>query len=275
MFQPFFQVSYRNLLHEQHRYYTKLLIESHRKSVKQYKRLAELELTIAQRHENNMPRKEKKWSQWSRAITKKAIKDLEQQQVCLHEYLRQCGDLITSYDQSNAVAAAGRWIGHLPPIPYPNGICPMVPSSPFGTASEDSEEPPKYWDLSMLRERGGSSGSYPSEDSGYEPPTYFQPSVHSFTNCSPQMSAKSPTFHPRQDSFQSENDPVAELGIMSSPTRTGAEIREPGRRRYSENAIQLIESRLDVPKSHKRIRSVEQIPRFDRISWGSRSDWEK
>ena len=50
---PFLQqLAYFNLLCEEHRYQTDVLGNSHRTLASQYRRLAELDLAIARRHEN-------------------------------------------------------------------------------------------------------------------------------------------------------------------------------------------------------------------------------
>ena len=256
---PFLQqLAYFNLLCEQHRYQTDVLGNSHRTLASQYRRLAELDLAVATRHETKMPRKEKKYLQWFRSITKKSIQDLERQQMCLRESLRRCEALIDSYAPATERAATGWWTGHPPPVPYPTTPLSALPI-PQTLGSQDAGELPNYWDLSVLRERGGSCASVPSADSGFrEPPAFAHPLPHTLYN----TVESSLPFQRRQNSPQSENDSVAELGTATS---VGAELRSP-RRRYSENAIQIVESRLAAPKTHTRIRSVEQIPVFDRVN---------
>lgn len=262
MFHFYQQLTYFNLLCEQHRYHTNVLSSSHRALGNQYRRLAELELAIAKRHETHMTRKEKKHLQWARWITKKAIQDLERQQVWLREHLRQCEALINSCAHTTDKAATGWWTGNSPPVPYPMSPLSPMPIVPRTFESEDVGQQPKYCDLSMLRESRGSCASIPSADSGFhEPPAFAQPPQCTLDNTGSRGFDSSLISQPRQNSFQSKKDSVAELGM---PTSVGAELRRP-RRRYSENAIQIIESRLATPKAHNRVRSVEQIPVFDRV----------
>jgi hypothetical protein len=138
-----------------------------------------------------------------------------------------------------------------------------MPTMPWFSSTEDVEEQPKYWDLSMLRERRRSTASVPSADFGfYEPSNSSQRLLHACANVSSPAAMTSPIFQPRQNSFQSENDVVGELELIPSPAKAGTWRQ----RRYSENAIQLIEDRLASPKSHNRVHSVDQIPVFDRIA---------
>lgn len=262
MFQPCQQLSNLYLLYDQHRYYASLFSESHRSLVKQYRKLAEIQLTLAERHEIHMLRREKKYLQWSRSKVKKEIQVLERQQECLERCLRRCGDLITSYAQTatTTTATPGRWTRYYcTQVPYPMSYFSTMPTVSQFSGMKDAEELPKYWDLSMLRERGGSTASVPSADSGfYEPSLYSQPLSHACASASPPAALMSLISQPRQNSFQSESDVIGELESMPSPERPGA-----GRqRRYSENAIQLIESRFASPKTHNRVQSVEQMPVF-------------
>ena len=263
MFQPYLRLSYLYLLHDQRRYYTSLLTKSHRSLGKQYQRLAEIQLSLAQRHESHMLRREKKHLQWSRSKVKKAIQSLEREHECLEEHLRQCGDVIASYVQTTTTDTPAKWAGYYTQPPYPITPVSTMTTMPRFPSTEDDKEQPKYWDLSMLRERGGSTASVPSADSGFHEPSIFsQPLPHPCVSGSPPAAAMFPSPQPRQNSFQSEDDTVGELEPMPLPAKTGA-MRQ---RRYSENAIQLIESRFAAPKSHNRVRSVEQIPALDRVT---------
>ena len=261
MFHFYQQLSYFNLLCEQHRYHTDVLSNSHQALGNQYRRLADLELAMSRRHETRMPRKEKKYLQWSRSTTKKAIRDLERQQVWLREHLRQCEDLINSFAHTKDKAATGWWTGNSPPVSYPISTLSAMPTVPQTLESEDAGQQPQYWDLSMLREREASCASIPSADSGFYELT--QPIPYAVDNTGTRAFETSLITQTKQNSLQSENDLVSELGM---PTRVGAELHSP-KRRYSENAIQIIESRLATPKTHSRVRSVEQIPVFDRVGY--------
>ena len=219
---------------------------------------------MSKRYETQMPRKEKKYLQWSRSITKKAIRDLERQQIWLLEHLRQCEALINSFAHTQDRAVTGWWTRNSPPVPYPIRPLSVMPTVPQTLESEGAGQQPQYWDLSMLRERKASCASIPSADSGfYEPTLCAQPIPCALDNTEARDFETSPITQPRQNFLQSENDLVSELGM---PTRVGAELHSP-RRRYSENAIQIIESRLATPKTHSRVRSVEQIPAFDRVGY--------
>ena len=68
----------------------------------------------------------------------------------------------------------------------------------------------------------------------------------------------------RKTSTNSENDHVPELVTPGEHTETGAEPTSPRKRRYSENATHLIESRLATQPVHRRGCSVEQIRALDR-----------
>lgn len=219
MFHFYQQLTYLNLLCEQHRYHTNILSNSHQALRSQYRRLAELELAIARRHETKMLRKEKKYLQWFRSITEKAIQDLEMQQICLREHLTQCEALMNSYACAVDSVATGSWAGHPPPAPYPMTPLFGMPMVSQTLESAYAAQQSKYWDLSMLRERGGSCASIPTADSGFhEPHAFFQPLPDNIDNIFDSSLAS----QPKQDSFQSENDSVAGLGI---PTSVEAELR--------------------------------------------------
>ena len=253
MYHCYHRITYLTLLYEQHRYYTELLGDSHRALGRQYKRLAELELALAQRHETHMPRREKKYLQWSRAKVKKSIRDIERQQEYLHEYLRQCGDLIHSHAGG---ASAWRDRGRSPVVQPPY---PVTPIDPHWPAFDDIDQCPKYWDLSMLREREASTASIPSADSGfYEPSTYDQFERRDSTRTSTELSATSPVFQPRQNSFQFETDAFEDLGSSASPTKEGAKLPTVTRR-YFEDAGRSIHNRLASSMTHSRARSANQL----------------
>ena len=261
---PYF---YLNLLYDRHRYFTDLVNDSRRTLERQYERLAKIETAIVQRYESQMPRKQKKQLQWSRAKTKRSIQDIERQQFYLRGWIRHYEEIMGACAYAGSMSG---WNNPAPQLPYP-----VTPFSAISTVQltimiGDCEEPTKYWDLSILRERGGSAASVPSADSGfYEPSAYSRTVQHDLGSVSPFAAAISPSVHPRQDSFHSENGTIGELCMMPSPTKVGAEVHgsRHNQRRYSENAMQLIESRIASPKGRSRVRSVDQIPSFDRVMW--------
>ena len=254
MLYPYVQPDFLGLLRAQQAYYISELGNTHKALSKQYKKLAYIELAIAERHERQLTRKDKKKLQWSRALTKKTIRDLESQQARLQDYLRRCNDLVAFSDEIIFAATPTTWMGHVPLSPYPVSPYPMSSTSLWPVPTQDPDPAPQYWDLSMLPETRPISPAAPSADSGfYEPP--MQASERSII--APAMTCS------RQNSACSENDDVSSLPIPGSPKTTGADPISPIRRRFSENAIQLIESRLAAPKVHNRVRSVEQFPAFE------------
>ena len=288
MFRPGLQADLLGLLQNQDRYYNTELGNSHKALSKQYEKLARTELAIVERHERGLTRKDKKKLQWSRALAKKAVQELESQQAWLHGYLRQRDYVISSYGERVYNAQTALWSAQVPPTPCSyQSLSPLSPISPwpvssYHTSFHVSQPPaPQYWDLSMLRERRRSSPFAPSADSGfYEPSTHARPfglnevhdPGHSLSHelvtssyngaVDNNSSAMAPL---RKKSSISEKDDLPELVTPTSPTRTGAEMTSPRKRRYSENAIQLIESRLAAPKhTHSRATSTGSVPPLDR-----------
>jgi len=272
---PNMQTHMLALLQERHRFYTSELGQTHQSLSKLYRKLGKIERVLSEREQRELNRKVKKRLQWAKSVTKSTVENLELQQASLHELLRQCNDLISSYEPpSSAVSSFYHlpqtpWTAHLPPSPF-GTFSPYSPvaSNPWTarpTAGEQGTQGPQYWDLSMLRERRGSSPHGSSADSGfYEPAVtlgiglgleaHNDPNhvyAHEIMSASTYSSAEPST--PNKSTL-SEKDDVPELPISplspTSPTKVGAEgtTTELGhKRRYSENAIQLIESRLAVP----------------------------
>ena len=253
------------LLQVQHRYYTSELIRTHRVLAQQYRKLASIEQALVKRQERQLTRKDKKKLQWSRALTKKDVSQLESQQLWLHEYLRQCDDLMGSYN-SPLQGGLAAWTSYTMPPSYPLPI----DACSWSTGSYQIDQVPQYWDLPMLPERRASSPCAPSADSGfYEAPMYAQPfglqelddPDHLYAN---ELMAGLHNTNGSSSMAASENDNVPELITPTSPTKTGAEPKSPLRRRYSENAIRLIEGRLAAGKTHPSRNRVGGIPILSR-----------
>lgn len=282
------------LLHHQHRFYTNELAKTHRSLGKLYKKLTRTERALQEWKGRELTRKDKKKLQWNRGTTKSQVRALELQQAFLHDYLHQCNDLIASYDtpQTGYHLPSTPWTAHLPPMGF--GYEPYTPmpatSWTAGSFQERQQQQPQYWDLSMLRERRQStpaSGSA-SADSGYHEPAnaLFGQAFHYGEVNDPNhvwahelmqasTSASSDDASQSKKSSVSEKDNVPELPIVVAGAVAEEEVKpkSPHRRRYSENAIQLIEHRLSaakathigpVPQSLKR--TASEGPKADRVA---------
>ncbi|KAF7193704.1 hypothetical protein HII31_04954 [Pseudocercospora fuligena] len=186
------------LLYGQHQSYTAELGQTHQKLSKQYKKMSKVERVLSERQDRHLSREERKKWQYSRVLTKRNIAVMEFQQARLHDMLRQCNDLIASFEHGGATynspmtpwgsATTDLSSQQLPPSPFlftpfspiafsPYTAAPGYQHRPsFGGASSSAEGRPQYWDLSMLsepqRERRLSSpyATGSSADSGfYEP----------------------------------------------------------------------------------------------------------
>lgn len=175
------------LLYGQHQSYTAELGQTHQKLSKQYKKMSKVERVLSERQDRHLCREERKKWQYSRVLTKRNIADMESQQARLHDMLRQCNDLIASFEHGGSAYnfPMTRWVGmasgatefssaQLPPSPFlftpfspiafPPSYTPGLHGSSFGGASS-SESHPQYWDLSMLAEpRRGRRLSSPYAD---------------------------------------------------------------------------------------------------------------
>ncbi|KAK4544928.1 hypothetical protein LTR36_003833 [Oleoguttula mirabilis] len=296
------------LLHAQHRFYTAELGRTHQALSKLYRKLAKGERQLAEREQRILTRKDYKKIQWTRSVTRETVRKLEVQQAGLHEYLRQCSDLIASYDAATTRAQGAQqsayhvspmtpWTApHLPPGPPSPYAMPFSPYSPVaanpwtaaparaclgGNVGNSGQQGPQYWDLSMLRERRQSSpNALSAADSGFhEPAMYGQPfgllegasdANHVFAHelMSPGSTysssggddASALETRSKKLSLSSEKDDVPELlhSPVSPSAKLGADVA-PGatsvgrghKRRYSENAIQLIENRLAAPRTQQ------------------------
>lgn len=255
-----------SMLCEQRRHYTEELGTTHKELSKLYKKLADIELDLSQRLEKHLTRQEKKKLQWSRALTKKTVERLESQQAWLHAYLYQHKSLLDLYSQEKrstpttlctTPASPSVYAATLVDLPSPNSLWSAGPCQT--SFAPQYYQPPQYWDLSMLHERRDSSPYALSANSGFfeSPPMYAhnapEPVVvsHDSEHSAPTASRKS--------SSGSEKDDLPELALHSF-ANSGAEPTPLRKRRYSDNAIQLIESRLAVPKSRHRNISLGHLP---------------
>lgn len=267
------QTSLLPMLHAQYCYYTNELADTHKQMSKQYNKMASAELDLLSRHEKELTRKEKKRAQWTRTQAKATVKALQSQQAWLHDYLRQCTNLIASCEASlYSPSVTPRSALPLPdPLSQTSGLTIPLPWSPIPSTSYDpqNQPTPHYWDLSMLRERRESSPFTPSwsADSGFyetsnthtfDPESFHNPFVAGM-EIGTTIAAALPS-PPRKKSSISERDDFPELNEpIVSPTRSGA---SPHKRRFSENAIQQIESRFSLPKQkhHRRGNSASATP---------------
>ncbi|KAK5107593.1 hypothetical protein LTR62_000987 [Meristemomyces frigidus] len=270
-------VEYPPLLHTQHYYYTSELAKTHQTLSKRYKKLGRVEKALSERDERGLNRKEKKKLQWAKSVTKSTIQKLEEQRAYLQVYLRQCNDLIAAYEPSIYHLPTTPWTAHLPQSPcMPFTPYSAVGRNPWHTAAASREL--QYWDLSMLRERRRSSPNDSSADSGFYEPALrnlgaeaehvFAHEIMSGSIYSPAEGAMFMSgIRSKKSSMSSEKkDDVPKLmksppvAIMKAGAMDSAGEAMGHRRRYSENAIQLIERRLATPSGHQRGPSVGPVP---------------
>ena len=254
-----------SLLHYQHRLYTSELAASHRTLSRLYKKLERTERGLSDWKDRGLKRKDKKKLEWNRATTKTAVRDAEANQALLHDYLRQCSDLIASYSPHFFNSAQMPWgASSLSPTAdsfAPGGEVPPTPwtAGPFEERTAWNHEEPQYWDLSMLRERQPPSIGTP--DSGSHGSTNEMTAGVNDTDRPIVETGSSWTTAPSNRSSVSDRDELSEL-VPSSPAKLGAEAPNSPqhRRRYSENAIATIESRLTKASR------VESVPPSNRTS---------
>ncbi|EME40694.1 hypothetical protein DOTSEDRAFT_74292 [Dothistroma septosporum NZE10] len=262
------------LLHQQHNHYVAELGHMHQALSKLYKKLAKVERVLAERQESELSRTDKKKWQYTRSLAKKAVGKLESQQAMLHDHLRQCNNLIASYDHGgNYATSVITWTAQVPPSPFL-----YMPSSPVAAASWTScpqrssannspETAPQYWDLSMLRERRLPSpyGSTATADAGFHEPVVHGSNVNAepFDHTSHVYAHELmlPMFYdPPAGSFgtnesslsptrRERSDVVPELQTPTSAVKLGAQSSH--KRCYSANTVQLIEDRLAAPTSKR------------------------
>jgi hypothetical protein len=248
------QTDVLSMLHYQHRLYTSELAKSHGTLSKLYRKLERSERGLSEWQDRGLTRKDKKKLQWDRATAKTAARNAEAHQALLHEYLRQSNDLIASYAFQNS---PGSWVQPLSPTAMSFAPDDPVPPTPWTAGPFEertvwgSSSAPQYWDLSMLRERQSPERSG-SPDSGYHEPA--RRGVTSGIEGSNELATRSSLQSvPSHESSLSDQDLLPELVTPSSPAKVGAEIVEivesSHKRRFSENAIQMIESRLMANRS--------------------------
>ncbi|KAM0717446.1 hypothetical protein Q7P37_007298 [Cladosporium fusiforme] len=266
------QANMLSLLYYQHRLYTSELAKSHRSLSKLYKKLERIEKTLPVWKDRGLTRKDKKKLQWDRAITKSTVKCVEAEQALLHNHLRQCSELIDSYIPNVYRFLPDSWKSPLSPTAYPfipNSPAPATPwtAGPFEERTAWSRGIPQYWDLSMLQEPGHLSSFDKSTNSGFyeharDDMWLSQNGDNDNNNASlygqvnSGATSSSQTGRSSNRSSLSEKDALPELATPSSPSKCRAQGPGTHRRRYSENAIQLIESRLEAATTGSRVRSV-------------------
>ncbi|KAI5362821.1 hypothetical protein Slin14017_G065020 [Septoria linicola] len=276
------------LLYDQHRNYTAELGRTHQVLSKLYKKIAKVEKALAERErkERHLTRKERKKLQWTRVHTKQTIKNVEVQQMNLHDALRQSNNLIAS---SEYVAYRSPimtpWFGHCdPPSPYLfSPLSPaFTPYTPVVQHGPSAQSQTQYWDLSSLPERQASLSPYGSRsaDSGFHEPQV--PGLNTITEGERLINAQHVYAREMMSRFNfdannllataanddgqthsPERDVVPDLGGLVSPTTcVGASDTSTARshkRCVSANAVQLNTDRL-APPSTKRGTSVGPVP---------------
>ncbi len=261
----------RYLVFQQYTYYTAEMTKTHKALSKQYGKLADVERNLEERHELHLTRKSKKKLQWSRALTKKAIDSLESQQAWLHAYLCQCHELLALYRSNDYDRASPLYSENATPTPYPFSTETFSATTPSTHRYPGDGTQIRCWDP---RDRILSSPYGSSAGSGFYEPSIHSPpfdSGHSTFPCAYNSSAAwiiNGANNPRTSfstlSSSSERDNVPELFTATSLVKSGIEPTSARKRRYSENAIQLIESRHLEMKTHHRGRSVDHISVFHR-----------
>ena len=210
----------RGILYEQQYYFATELGRNHQSLSKLYKKLAKVERSLAERKERNLSRHDKKKLQWTRALSMKAVSNLESQQMGLHERLRQCNFSIWSLEHAL--------------------LCyfPLYHQ--------------QYWDSSMLLYSGPSSSHSSPTDSVYcdywaqrQPPYTPEMWLTTPSDYSPQESwsiwgrysdseHSTTTVAAGRDPFEQNNlSPPYEI----TPTNRQTERRSNHRRCYSDSAI--------------------------------------
>ncbi|KAK0261960.1 hypothetical protein LTR35_017776 [Friedmanniomyces endolithicus] len=160
------------LLHTQHRYYTSELASRHQKLGQLYKKLAKIELHLANWESKGLNRKDKKKVKWTHTVMEQSVQKLEVQQANLEQYLWQCNELIATYEPSVYHLPPTPWTAHLLCSPWSKStFSPYSPVTP-SEWTRGERQGPQYWDLSRLRERRRqSSPNDSSADSGFHEPT--------------------------------------------------------------------------------------------------------
>lgn len=263
------------LLHQQQQFYVTELGRNHKTLSKQYKKLARIQSEIDHRQQTGPCRPAKKKLQFTRAIIKKDVDALERQQ----EHLRHCLNMVASYDGKTPCIPLPSWTTYPPPMIYPsaplNTLQRAVPwTAPSYQLPECSND---------LRHKTPSSrcDRPPSADSGFcEPSTHSRQSVSQgsdstdisaldqvhideATACSSEVARLAPAAS-RETSASSGQTEVPQRAGHGPCTRSGTQAAGPRQRRYSEDAIRLIEHEFGTLKIHQRGRSEVLLPTCNR-----------
>jgi hypothetical protein len=262
------------LLQGRYSFHARELGQTHKALSVQYRKLAGIERTLNERQERGLKRKDKKKLQWSRALTKNAIVDLESQQAWLNSSLLQCENIIQRCTNRGCGLAAAQPTLRPPPMPLIYNPFSGPPVTPWIVNPEQGETETQPWDLRMLRDRRLSSPNTASAsaDSGFFEPSIYPHSHGSMDDgsircdyvCDGQKPCYADTTTVPRGSLStgssiSERDEVPDLADSMSSMGSDAELRALRRRRYSENAIQFTTTRLSVSRTHRRGQSVDNI----------------
>ncbi|KAK4895423.1 hypothetical protein LTR27_006487 [Elasticomyces elasticus] len=253
------------MLHTQHRYYTTELAATHQHLGKLYKKLAKIERQFNNGEADKLNRKDKKKLKWTQMVTEQSVQKLEVQQLNLETYLRQCNEMTQYISQASPFS-------------------PYSPVAPNPWTSAGPQQAPQYWDLSMLRENRRQSSPYTSStDSGFYEATqsYAQSAfavgeevvpapdhvfAHEIMAAAGAMPSISVARSEKSNSSESK-DEVPELPSAVSNTAAELDAIAEGiadmacllrRRRHSENAPQVLDSRFGV--QHQRGVSMGPVP---------------
>ncbi|SMY27793.1 unnamed protein product [Zymoseptoria tritici ST99CH_1A5] len=224
------------LLYEQHRNYNDQLALNHQSLGKLYSKLAKAEKVLAEQKDPPMNRVNRKKWQYTKALTKRNIENLDFRSRMLQDNIRQCNDLIASVEHQGScrTAESGSWSAHYPSTPYPfspftPGAYSHWPSMSQGSTSTEQECQPQYWDLSMIPERRPLSPHSSLNDSGYyEPPAVALGVDEDPSGGSTHVYAHelmSPMFASTRSiaaAVGPERNKVSEVRAPTSPTKSGA-----------------------------------------------------
>lgn len=260
------------ILYQQHYQYTTELGQTHQALSKLYKKLAKVERVLAERQDRGLTRADRKKWQYTRALSKRAVANLENKQLSLHDHLRQCNNLIASYEQGASYDSASST--QMPPSPYmftpyspvDYAFWPFTPHKP-GLGGPDGLAL-QYWDLSMLRETSPStaadSGYHEGLLSGQDSDGTVDVTSHvlALDVVSPFNPSAAP-FENSQESRLEEKDNVSELKESLGSAQVGAESPNAHHKRgYSVDAVQSNLGLLATPSKMltTRATSVGPVP---------------
>ncbi|SMR61581.1 unnamed protein product [Zymoseptoria tritici ST99CH_3D1] len=205
---------------------------------KLYSKLAKAEKVLAGQKDPPMNRVNRKKWQYTKALTKKNIENLDFRSTMLQDNIRQCNDLIASEEHQGScrTAESESWSTHYPSTPYPfspftPGAYSHWPSISQGSSSTEQECQPQYWDLSMIPERRPLSPHSSLNDSGYyepQPPAVALRVDEDPSGGSTHVYAHelmSPMFASTRSiaaAVEPERNKVSEVRAPTSPTKSGA-----------------------------------------------------